>query len=281
MIKDKNVFYDLPALLKKSDLQIRKVAATDPPPTVGYYFSALSGFLDIESDVSGSLSRFSGMKAKIEDCKSIDMLIKLLEAIGCEKYILESHSLLDAYGKIGNWREASVIAKHIKEGYDGLCKQIKTSQLSERPAVLTDADISLSDYIVLLEEEEENRKLTILAIDDSPPILQSISAMLSDEYKVYTLSKPESLSKVLEKLTPDLFLLDYRMPEISGFELVPIIRSMKEHEDTPIIFLTSESTIDNVTAALALGACDFAVKPFKLDMLREKIARHIVRKKVF
>jgi len=40
-------------------------------------------------------------------------------------------------------------------------------------------------------------------------------------------------------------------------------------------------TIDNVTAALALGACDFAVKPFKPDILREKIAKHIVKRKSF
>ena len=71
------------------------------------------------------------------------------------------------------------------------------------------------------------------------------------------------------------------MPELNGFDLIPIIRSFKEHKDTPIVFLTSKRTIDNVTAALALGASDFIAKPFNPDFLREKIKKYIVRKKSF
>ena len=130
-----------------------------------------------------------------------------------------------------------------------------------------------------MDIEETHRKLQVLVIDDSPIILKSISSVLSDTYKVFVLPKPTKIKDVLQKLTPELFLLDYKMPELSGFELVPIIRSFEEHKETPIIFLTSADTIENVSAALALGACDFIVKPFKPDILREKIARHIVRKK--
>jgi DNA-binding response OmpR family regulator len=71
------------------------------------------------------------------------------------------------------------------------------------------------------------------------------------------------------------------MPDINGFELIPIIRSYAEHKDTPVIFLTSIGTIDNVTAAIALGASDFIVKPFNPESLREKVSKHIVRKKLF
>jgi len=126
--------------------------------------------------------------------------------------------------------------------------------------------------------EHGKRKLLILAVDDSPIVLQSVSSILSGRYKVFTLPKPAELEKVLQKLTPDLFLLDYKMPEVSGFELVPIIRSYEEHKDTPIIFLTSTGSMDNVTAAITLGASDYVVKPFNPVVLREKIAKHIVRK---
>jgi DNA-binding response OmpR family regulator len=120
--------------------------------------------------------------------------------------------------------------------------------------------------------------LLILAVDDSPTILNSISSVLSDEYRVRTLVKPAMIEKLLETITPDLFLLDYLMPEINGFELIPVIRRFEEHKETPIIILTSEGTVDNVTAALALGACDFAVKPFDPVLLREKIKNHIKKK---
>ena len=125
--------------------------------------------------------------------------------------------------------------------------------------------------------ETGNKKLKILAIDDSPTVLCSVSSMLGFKYKVFTLPKPAELKRALQKLTPDLFLLDYKMPEINGFELVPIIRGIKEHKDTPIVFLTSEGNIDNLTIAIALGANDFIVKPVKPKILYDKITKHIVK----
>lgn len=128
------------------------------------------------------------------------------------------------------------------------------------------------------DNEEASRKLLILVVDDSPVILKTVSSVLSNDYKVFTLPKPTQLEKVLLKLTPNLFLLDYQMPEINGFELIPIIRSFEEHKETPIIFLTSAETVDHASTALALGACEYIVKPFNPNILREKIAKHIVRK---
>jgi len=119
------------------------------------------------------------------------------------------------------------------------------------------------------------KKLVVLAVDDSPVTLNSVNAVLNGKYKVYTLLHPMELQKTLKRLTPDLFLLDYKMPEINGFDLIPVIRSIEAHKDTPIIFLTSEGTMINVTMAIALGACDFIVKPFEPANLREKVARHI------
>jgi DNA-binding response OmpR family regulator len=118
-------------------------------------------------------------------------------------------------------------------------------------------------------------KLCILAVDDAPDILKSINYVLRDEYKVATLAQPEKIKELLQKITPDLFLLDYNMPLLNGFDLIPIIRGLKEHSKTPIMFLTSEGTMTNLSVALELGACDFIVKPFKPDVLREKIAMHI------
>ena len=124
-------------------------------------------------------------------------------------------------------------------------------------------------------EQPSGEKPVILAIDDAPDVLKSVHAMLRDRYKVYTLPKPEKLKEFLQKTTPDLFLLDFQMPALCGFDLIPIIRGFPEHKDTPIIFLTSEGTIDNLTVAVSLGACDFIVKPFESEVIKEKIAKHI------
>ena len=121
----------------------------------------------------------------------------------------------------------------------------------------------------------ETNKPIILAVDDNPSILQSINHMLHDQYKVYTIPKPERLKDILQKLTPDLFLLDCKMPIMSGFDLIPVIRGFEEHEKTPVIFLTSDGTVDNLNVAVNLGACDFMVKPIDETVLREKVAQHL------
>jgi len=131
-----------------------------------------------------------------------------------------------------------------------------------------------------LSENERNRdeKPVILAVDDAPDVLKAVHSMLRDSYKVYTLPKPEKLKDFLQKTTPDLFLIDYKMPELSGFDLIPVIREYPEHYDTPIIFMTSEGTVDHLTVAVDLGVSDFIVKPVDMAVLREKVAKHLPRK---
>jgi PleD family two-component response regulator len=126
-------------------------------------------------------------------------------------------------------------------------------------------------------EEADDGKPRILAIDDMPTMLRAINHALADKYKVYMLSKPAEMKEFLNKVKPDLFLLDYNMPVLNGFELIPIIREFPEHAETPILFLTSEGTIDHLTAAMNMGASDFIVKPFNAKALREKIATFITR----
>jgi len=281
MIIESDEYFHLPALLKEDGSNIRKFAVAEISVTVEEYFSKLSGFLVLAPDAEKALTKFASLSAEKEDYISLDKMITLLESMGCDRFTIAFHSLLNAYGKLGNWKEAAARAKQIAGDFNDFYLRIRAARRNKKPDALQDATLTLNEFIRHLDDEEANRRLLILAVDDSPVILQSVSSVLSTEYKVFTLPNPTKLEKVLQKLTPDLFLLDYRMPEISGFDLVPIIRSFKEHKDTPIIFLTSEGTMDNVTAAIALGACDFAVKPFKPDTLHEKIAKHIVRKKLF
>ena len=137
---------------------------------------------------------------------------------------------------------------------------------------------SADDLLFRIEKHlnpEEKAKRSVLILDDSPEILMTVYTMLRDTYRVFTLPDPIRLQDILSSVAPDIFLLDYMMPILSGFELIPIIRRFEDHRDTPIIFLTSEGTIDNLTAAVGLGACDFIVKPFTSEILHEKILKHI------
>jgi len=124
------------------------------------------------------------------------------------------------------------------------------------------------------ETPTDKEKPIILAVDDVPEILRMVHLILKDKYKVYTLAQPEKLEELLKTLTPDLFLLDYCMPELDGFDLMPIIRSFPELKETPVIYLTSVKSADFYSVAMRLGASDYIMKPVDADKLRETVGRH-------
>jgi len=127
-------------------------------------------------------------------------------------------------------------------------------------------------------------KPVILAVDDDPSELKSIFYFLQDRYNIYTLPEPEKIKNLLTMITPDLFLLDCQMPVLSGFELVPVIRKIPPHDETPIVFITSAGTIDNISVAMHLGASDFIAKPIDNVVLNEKIAalmnNYMIRRRI-
>jgi len=276
-----NEYFDLPTLLKKDELGIRRAAATEPFLSAREYFGRLDKFLEHAPDVENALDRLSSLDFDREVYKSLDAMIAVLTRMKWKQFILDFHGLLDDYGKKGNWRTAAEKARRIAVDFKSLHSLVRSAKRTRKEEKIPEVTLSLEQFIRHLDEAESRRKLVILAVDDSLGILKTVASVLGDEYQVFTLSKPQALAKALENVTPDLFLLDYHMPEINGFELVPIIRAFEEHKDTPIIYLTSSGTIDTITTALGLGASDFAVKPFNPETLREKIARHIVRKKNF
>jgi len=135
--------------------------------------------------------------------------------------------------------------------------------------------VTASRYEKPMPEAEDNNKPYILAVDDIASTLKAIKFALHKDYIVYTLSRPESVINFLGLKKVDLILLDYLMPIMNGFELIPLIRALPDHKKTPIIMLTSEGTLNQIKEAISLGASDFIVKPFKENELMEKVMKHV------
>ena len=265
--------FDMLMLYKLGELRVR-IIADALAVSAAEYFEKLTKLIDLAPSAKWALERFIARDAEKEDYKTLDTVASVLKDIGCEEFVASIYSILEAYEK-GNWRLAAHHASTISDSFGSFCSRVRSARKTIKAEYARDTNVSLKEYVGRIDEEEKNRKPIILAVDDSPVILKSVSAVLGGIYKVFTLPKPTALETVLQKLTPDLFLLDYRMPELDGFDLIPIIRSFEEHKNTPIIFLTAIGTFENVTAALALGACDFVIKPFDPNVLKERIAKHI------
>ena len=293
MEKKHDKSFNLTILLKTGDLDIRKIAEKNQFLSTSEYFSLLSKFINDAPGAADALAKIASLNADDNDCRTVINIQTLLDDIGCKRLVLILGDIINAIKK-NNMDFAANCTKSIMNDFNGLCSRIASAKKTESLTGLLAQDDenhaaetvpfsaqSLKETLDELDQEEAARKLRILAIDDSAVILETISSILSDEYKVYGITNPMMVEKFLSQIVPELFLLDYQMPERSGFELIPIIRSFDDHKETPIIILTSMGTIDHVSVSHSLGACDFIAKPVQDSVLREKIAKHIVRKKLF
>ncbi|MCL2049577.1 MAG: response regulator [Defluviitaleaceae bacterium] len=116
---------------------------------------------------------------------------------------------------------------------------------------------------------------TILAVDDRPEILTTVNAALQNHFKTLCAPSGKVALKVIEKQDIKLFILDIEMPEMNGFELTEKIRKMENHKDTPILFLTANSSRERIQRAIQLGISDFIVKPAYSETLLSKVKTYL------
>jgi putative two-component system response regulator len=118
-------------------------------------------------------------------------------------------------------------------------------------------------------------KKNIFLVDDNVTNLTVGRTALLGHYNVSTINSGERLLKMLEKSIPDLILLDIEMPDINGYDVIKIIKSKKEMENIPVIFLTAKSDAEGELEGLSLGAIDYITKPFSQPLLLKRIEMHL------
>lgn len=112
---------------------------------------------------------------------------------------------------------------------------------------------------------------TVLIVDDDPTARETLVAMLEGEgYDLQLAKDGIQALRMLERLQPDLILLDIMMPGMDGFEVCRRIRSTPQLAEVPIIILTALDDRDSLLNGIESGADDFLTKPADR---RELIAR--------
>jgi putative two-component system response regulator len=116
--------------------------------------------------------------------------------------------------------------------------------------------------------EDEDKKV-ILAVDDAPENLDVIKGLLSQHYTVKAAVSGRMALKIAEKQSPDLILLDIRMPGMDGYEVCRILKANDVTAGIPVIFVTGESDVD--TEVAAAGGTGYITKPIEPDNLLTQI----------
>jgi sigma-B regulation protein RsbU (phosphoserine phosphatase) len=121
----------------------------------------------------------------------------------------------------------------------------------------------------------EEKKL-VLVVDDAPENLHAVHSILKNDFKIrVATSGAKALELVMVKPRPDLILLDVMMPEMDGYEVCGILKSIPETRDIPVIFLTGKIEADDETKGFQVGAVDYIHKPFSPAVVRARVHTHL------
>ena len=116
----------------------------------------------------------------------------------------------------------------------------------------------------------------VLVIDDQEPNIQVVGQLLARAgYEVVPALNGEEGLQRAQAATPDLVLLDMRMPGMSGFDVLKALKDNPKTRDVPVIFLTADDDRDTLSRAFAEGAVDYITKPFVAKELLGRVNTHV------
>src|SRR5262245_10226134 len=123
----------------------------------------------------------------------------------------------------------------------------------------------MNETILVVDDEDSNRR-----------ILEQILARSG--YTVKTATDGSAALKKLDTLRPDLIILDYMMPEVTGMDTLKELR--KREDDTPVIMITAYGTVDRAVEAMQAGAYDFITRPFKSEHIALVVRKALERQRL-
>lgn len=116
----------------------------------------------------------------------------------------------------------------------------------------------------------------VLIVDDMPDNLALLSDALDDSgHIVLVATDGASALERLQRITPDLILLDAVMPGMDGFETCRRIKLLKHIEHVPVVFMTGLTETEHVIKGFEVGGIDYVTKPIRPQEIVARIGAHI------
>lgn len=121
----------------------------------------------------------------------------------------------------------------------------------------------------------------VLIVDDIPVNIHLLGHILESEgCVVYAVTDSLQAIEHAIKHTPDVILMDIRMPVMDGFSVCIALQQNEHTRAIPVIFITALSSIDNIIKGFECGAVDYLVKPLKQQEVLIRVKTHLKNKKL-
>ncbi len=111
-------------------------------------------------------------------------------------------------------------------------------------------------------------KKTIVIAEDEKPIAEAQKLILGKEYAVHLAHDGETALQLIQRVRPDLVVLDLMLPKMGGVDICRQIRASQELRHTKVVMVTAKNTRQDELRGLGVGADDYIMKPFEpLELL--------------
>jgi DNA-binding response OmpR family regulator len=112
----------------------------------------------------------------------------------------------------------------------------------------------------------------ILIAEDEPDIRELVAFTLRFAgHEVITTSNGEEALQQASLVTPDIILMDVRMPKMTGYDACRAMKADPDLQDIPVVFLSAKGQDAEIQTGLDAGAEEYLLKPFAPDQLAERV----------
>jgi len=116
----------------------------------------------------------------------------------------------------------------------------------------------------------------VLIVDDSPETLGFLTDALEQSgFSVLIATSGKAAINVVDRITPDIILMDAVMPGMDGFDTCRNLKANPGIAQVPVIFMTGLTETEHIVHALESGGVDYLSKPINIDELRARIRVHL------
>src|SRR5512140_2996674 len=132
-----------------------------------------------------------------------------------------------------------------------------------------------------MADANETRAIRVLVVDDEPTLLRALESLLRKKgYEVTGLDSPIVATQKMAQEDYDVALLDIKMPQLSGLELLSAVKHRRP--EVEVIMMTGHAAVETALSAVRAGAYDYLTKPFEdVEVVARAVAKAAERKMLF
>ncbi|NME72142.1 hybrid sensor histidine kinase/response regulator transcription factor [Flammeovirga aprica] len=147
----------------------------------------------------------------------------------------------------------------------------KEDKIIEHTSKTNQKEIVQIKEIIPSAQNKDKDKPSVLIVEDSEDMRFFLKEGIVNQYQVFEAGNGKEALEVLKDNRPNLIISDIMMPIMDGLEFAQVLRSNKEYDHIPFIFLTAKTAEESQVSGLKMGADDYICKPFNMNVLLQKI----------